>query len=29
MLISVEKFFAGGTSVCRNSYLQKLFGFIG
>jgi len=29
MLISVEKFFAGGTSICRNSYLQKMFGFIG
>ncbi len=29
MLIPVEKFFAGGTSICRNSYLQKMFGFIG
>ena len=29
MLIPVEKFFAGGTSICRNAYLQKMFSFIG
>ena len=25
MLISVEQFFAGGTSICRNFGLQKMF----
>lgn len=29
MLISVEQFFAGGTSICRNFGLQKMFSFIG
>lgn len=29
MLISVDQFFAGGTSICRNFVLQKMFSFIG
>ncbi len=29
MLVSVEQYFEGGTSVCRNSTVQKIFGFIG
>ena len=29
MLISVEQFFAAGTSICRNFGLQKMFSFIG
>lgn len=29
MLISVDQFFAGGTSICRNFVLQRMFSFIG
>lgn len=29
MLVSVEQFFEGGTSICRNANIQKIFGFIG
>ena len=29
MLVSVEQYFEGGTSVCRNATIQKIFGFIG
>ena len=26
---SVEQYFEGGTSICRNATIQKIFGFIG
>ena len=29
MLVSVEQYFKGGTSICRNSTLQKIFSFVG
>lgn len=29
MLVSVEQYFEGGTSICRNATIQKIFGFIG
>lgn len=29
LLIPVEQYFEGGTSICRNSILQKMFEFIG
>lgn len=29
MLVSVEQYFEGGTSVSRNATIQKIFGFIG
>lgn len=29
LLVSVEQYFEGGTSICRNSILQKMFEFIG
>lgn len=29
MLVSVEQYVEGGTSICRNATIQKIFGFIG
>lgn len=29
LLVSVEQYYEGGTSICRNSILQKMFEFIG
>ena len=29
MLVSVEQYFKGDTTICRNSTLQKIFSFVG